>query len=518
MEKYEKLCADLHFLLNIAYPKCILHPFGSTTTGLFFPDSDVDIFVELPSQQNRKTSSLGLVYKARNILEMPVNTSFMNIIVIPKGKVPIVKCIHLETNIHCDFHFTNLLGVCNSNLIKYYISLDETIKPLMMILKLWAKINGLMRRNFNSYSVIIMCVFYLQKCFSMPSVKDLQKNAKPENMHGFWNASFLHLPYHNEDIRGVKIIDLLIGFFEFYLHFDFSTNIICPFLGYEIPKTYFNSINELPFYYNLYKKNSKYGMELDADTPICVQDPFEHSVNITKHVNKDTFDNFQNSCRNAGILLAHQSLHELFANELSEIKILESCKDEVVQFRVRMGNCLNYLEKQIKENPKSNLTIDVVWYHMFENFLYTVLQDIFQFNLDATFINKKDLKSDEAWNKEETYNNAFDILKIHCVGQFDLWTLRRSSKVKFTIPSNIDSILQKEEYISNQMTSSTLITNKIKCTSDINMYIRAKVMPTEVEFQIKANPPNKCNFKAFTSYFIKQIPSWYLIYEKELEK
>lgn len=51
------------------------------------------------------------------------NRVFKRVIAI-QAKVPIVRCIH-SSGIQCDISFLNSLGVLNSELISFLLSLDE---------------------------------------------------------------------------------------------------------------------------------------------------------------------------------------------------------------------------------------------------------------------------------------------------------------------------------------------------------------------------------------------------------
>ncbi|GJQ74941.1 hypothetical protein Trydic_g9568 [Trypoxylus dichotomus] len=138
MWEYRLLCEDLQRCLQNVFPGCRVYPFGSTITRLNFRSSDVDVYVDVTQMPNYvKGNSSQYVKKARNAL--PKYCLFTNLLAIPKAKTPIVKCVHIQTNISCDFNFKNMLGVCNSYLIRHYISLAPNLLWALMVLKYWAR-------------------------------------------------------------------------------------------------------------------------------------------------------------------------------------------------------------------------------------------------------------------------------------------------------------------------------------------------------------------------------------------
>lgn len=111
--KYRDLCYDLHSCLQSGFPGCKVFPFGSSVTKLNYSNSDVDIYVEV---EDGNVSSSQYVKKARNVLLK--SHLFANVFAIVKAKTPIVKCVHVPTKVNCDISFKNLLGICNTFLIK----------------------------------------------------------------------------------------------------------------------------------------------------------------------------------------------------------------------------------------------------------------------------------------------------------------------------------------------------------------------------------------------------------------
>lgn len=271
---------DLQRTLCTAFPNCITYPFGSTITGLDMYFSDIDIYVYVPKPRNDSP----LVLQAKKALHNANPKFFEDIFAIPNAKTPIVRCVHIRTKIKCDFNFKNMLGVCNSNLIRYYISLSAKVKPFLMVLKFWAKVHELMcyQTKFTNYSLIILALFYLQqKPYLFPPVASLQENSYYNNIQDGWNGGFTPIrTSYLLHFESATLIDLLKGFFDFYSNFDFTLYVVCPLMGNKLLKTDFLKPESLSSLFNRYKENLKTMAPLNVETPVCVQDPFELNHNV----------------------------------------------------------------------------------------------------------------------------------------------------------------------------------------------------------------------------------------------
>ena len=71
-----------------------------------------------------------------------------NVIPITGARVPICKFHDPEYGFDCDINCGNKLGLHNSRLMKTYTMLDARIRPLCMLVKLWAK-----QRDINDSSL-----------------------------------------------------------------------------------------------------------------------------------------------------------------------------------------------------------------------------------------------------------------------------------------------------------------------------------------------------------------------------
>ena len=129
-----------------------------------------------------------------------------------------------HSNLDCDINLNNHIGIRNTHLLKAYSDLDWRVKPLVLIIKHWAKfhdINDASQKTLSSYSYALMTIFYLQTKCNPPLLPVLQKlhpdkfNTRTDIRTLRLNESSFNWVSANKQSLG----DLLIGFLEYYSNF-----------------------------------------------------------------------------------------------------------------------------------------------------------------------------------------------------------------------------------------------------------------------------------------------------------
>jgi hypothetical protein len=307
---------DLTAALSPMFALNKIYFFGSSITGLDVPGSDLDVYIANVRQQFKSEVMMlklirTLIFKCRK---------FCDVLLISGAKIPIIKCIHTKTQICCDLNIRNKLSVCNSELIKYYLSLDEKLKPLMIMIKFWAERCGLKKVNyFSSYALYMMVIFYLQQePYSLPSVLELQRPTPPDIVDG-WNGSFAPLDFESEALTHASMLDLVAGFFKFYSKFDYAGYVVAPYVGKGIEKTGFLKPFDLPGYYHAYSSQHQV---FQVNVSICIQDPFEHSRNVSASVPHNCVGKFVVLCKHAAQMTTQSEkglLYKLLMNMSSPL-------------------------------------------------------------------------------------------------------------------------------------------------------------------------------------------------------
>ncbi|XP_035786707.1 uncharacterized protein LOC118463887 [Anopheles albimanus] len=273
---------DLQRVLSFPNNAAQIFEFGSVKSGLAMRDSDLDFYIHYQHEQREREDQIKMIHVVAS--RMVKTGLFGQIVKITGAKVPLLRAIHQSTNCCCDINFSNARGCYNSKFIKAVMQFDPRILHLAMIIKFWSKCAYVLdeKRQFNSYCLVMMLIFYLQtrKLPVIPSVEDMQQGI-PRIEYGPWNLGYPQaITYKSWNENSLR--DLLIGFFRYYSEFEFTRNLISPFVGRlcsleELEK---KNIRELAKYYR--------ACEVEGYTPlltgpwITIQDPFELNLNVAR--------------------------------------------------------------------------------------------------------------------------------------------------------------------------------------------------------------------------------------------
>lgn len=523
-EKYALLVRDLENALRTIFPNCTVYTFGSTVTGLCFKSSDVDAYVKIIPSKDPNVGNL--IKKARTALARC--REFSHIFGIPKAKTPIVKCVHMRTGLSCDFNFKNMLGVCNSHLIRYYLSLDCRLTQVMIALKFWAKVHDLSGVNkFSNYALVLLFVFYLQQePYRFPSVVELQTDPSFSKFQEGWNGGFKPLEnFASEAIAHASIETIMSGFFKFCADFDYNTYVICPYIAKTIPKIEFFKPGRLPSVYERYKTSET---PLNIETCVCIQDPFEHTHNTTSSVPVTKLQEFVAYCKLAGEIFENSKkenkniLRELIT---CEAEIVETRKvtfdDKVASFNFAMGHKLLYLYKKLDDDENGSIEdlqqqMRSLWYDTVNQFIISILISVLKLRVvvqktEETFAKLQKLSG----QTDVCDTDVVDTVTFHCSGKLNLWEARKPPGKE---ANDINGrVLERESAVSELICKSIA---DIKLTDDIiefDLVLNAKVNPTEVEFIVKkVSAVNKGVFKTLCSFFAARVTHWFDVYVKEL--
>ncbi|XP_054262101.1 uncharacterized protein LOC128986039 [Macrosteles quadrilineatus] len=295
--------------LSASLPGCRVLFFGSQVTGLATSKSDFDLYIDYDGKSFYHDLSYEKQCDIMHHLAYQLNlrgSKFEVTEAIQDARVPIIRVLHLKTHTKCDISFRNGLAVENSQLIKLYLDMDPRVRWLVVTIKLWMEMNGLLNpRKFTSYSTIWLVLFYLMRLPRHPlvcPVTTLQEKCKPHYV-AKWDCRF------HRDMRDVSVyfktycqesnLELLANFFKTYAYFPFRNTVMCPLNGKTLSRQQFKDLRDLPKEFNPYVDKARRFQEwekLKILTPVCLQDPFDLSHNITKGVHRTDLDKFQSLC------------------------------------------------------------------------------------------------------------------------------------------------------------------------------------------------------------------------------
>ena len=309
MELISSLVSDIESCLKREFPHCSIIPYGSTSTGFAFQDSDLDAFVDL---QLKSLTSVGKSTDEEENRGRHTRTSlvaeylrkeerFRSAHPILHARIPIVKMRDRVTGIKCDINVVCNMGVKNSEFLNYCRSLDTRCEYLVSVVKYIAIRQGMVGSgpgdHLNSYTVVLMVIFFLQVGGILPSVEILQTGVKADVING-WNCAFdkdfdlNEWKEINSPNQEGSISKLLKDFFKFYICFPYDTHIICPLLGSPVKKYNLKLGYNLPRSLQKAPHFGKKKEKLEVNKSLVIQDPFELTRNVAVGISKAHFSKF----------------------------------------------------------------------------------------------------------------------------------------------------------------------------------------------------------------------------------
>ncbi|CAG9818420.1 unnamed protein product [Phaedon cochleariae] len=241
---------------------------GSTMSGFGLESSDIDMcLLTKPCTNDPRLDALHHLNSIRHLLlkyELTVDPELI------LAKVPILKFKDKETGFEIDLNCNNSVGIRNTHLLHCYARLDWRVRPLVVIVKLWAqanKINDAKNMTVSSYSWALMVIHFLQ-CGVTPPVLPCLHGLIPEK---FNSDSVNHSMDVQEEIATVKdfrsdnlatLGELLVGFFRYYASYNFQQYAISVRAGCSL------SIDECR--YAKAPKNDPHQWKY-----LCIEEPFD---------------------------------------------------------------------------------------------------------------------------------------------------------------------------------------------------------------------------------------------------
>ncbi|CAF5077017.1 unnamed protein product [Rotaria sp. Silwood1] len=239
VEQREKILTCLEKEFQKLYPGCRVHSTGSFKNGFGFQHSDLDVCIEL--EMNNNESSIQILENLAQCLQS--NEPLFRIIeIVRNARVPIVRLVHIESDIEVDISVNNLLPIENTRLLKMYSDIDPRVRELGFVVKTLAKkcnICDASRGTLSSYAYILMVIHFLQQV-QPPVIPVLQQlpNGLSSNIPNVrkredWNVYFyddlknLNEVWKDYGLNKLSSGELWIEFLRYYTEiFDYDKNIV----------------------------------------------------------------------------------------------------------------------------------------------------------------------------------------------------------------------------------------------------------------------------------------------------
>eukprot|EP00768_Dysnectes_brevis_P005368 gnl/Dysnectes_brevis/384_a426_2994.p1 GENE.gnl/Dysnectes_brevis/384_a426_2994~~gnl/Dysnectes_brevis/384_a426_2994.p1 ORF type:complete len:549 (-),score=222.11 gnl/Dysnectes_brevis/384_a426_2994:633-2063(-) len=298
----------LQQVVSAVLPEAKVAPYGGAISRLSLTSGDVDLTLLLPREytEEEKGEMLG------NISVAATKAGAILVHEALTARIPVIRLAHEladpatgeVTVVESDLTVNNRLGVRNTLLLHEYMCADPRARPLVLMVKHWAKrrgVNSSFMGTLSSYGFVILIIFYLQQ-LQQPVLPSLQPGLHPAPVMGFdtgfltagqgWNRAKRVAGRAGRSLTQNKdsMAKLLFGFFRFYAYeFDFGTSVISIRLGRALSR----EEKGWPF-------TARVSLEAvgDADSSLfdplaryllCIEDPFEHCMNVGRTVGWDGY-------------------------------------------------------------------------------------------------------------------------------------------------------------------------------------------------------------------------------------
>ncbi|EXJ72013.1 uncharacterized protein A1O5_04516 [Cladophialophora psammophila CBS 110553] len=300
-----KFIEKLDKILRARWPTSSIkvNVFGSTGNNLGTSDSDVDICITTDCREMERVC---------NLAELLAKHGMERVVCVSSAKVPIVKVWDPELHVACDINVNNPLALENTQLVRTYVSIDNRVRPLAMIIKHWAKRRMLndaaLGGTLSSYTWICLALNFLQTR-DPPILPTLQQqpNLQQKEVAGV-NVSFdRNIEAHRDfgSRNKSSLGELLFHFFRYYGHeLDFEQSVVSVRLGRVLSKV-------------------EKSWHLLQDNRLCVEEPFNVSRNLANTADDTSMRGIHLELRRAFGLLGEGKLErccEQFVHPPDEIK------------------------------------------------------------------------------------------------------------------------------------------------------------------------------------------------------
>lgn len=287
----------LFLCIKKAFPRYGLYLVGSTITGFGTDNSDVDmcLVTRYITHNDPRIEALFYLTELKNYL---MNTSgiFENFHLI-QAKVPILRFKDNFNALEVDLNFNNCVGIRNTHLLYCYQQMDWRLKPLAVIVKLWAQfhhINNAKNMTISSYSLVLMVIHYLQVGVSPPVLPCLHA-LYPDKFQKILDLSNIDMiesmkSYTSDNRQTMG--ELFYGFLEYYSHFDYSQYAISVRTASILP------IEEC-------RQARSYKNDPHQWKQLCIEEPFDLTNTARSVYDGEIFDKIKNV-----FVTSYKVLHE----------------------------------------------------------------------------------------------------------------------------------------------------------------------------------------------------------------
>ncbi|XP_076047115.1 uncharacterized protein LOC143028620 isoform X3 [Oratosquilla oratoria] len=285
MKKF-KLKDRIHKIVRNVFPTmCQLYVVGSSLSGFGSDTSDVDMCLMItPGDLDQKTEATAVLRLLQRELS---HYTFIQKMELIRAKVPILKFRDYNTRVEVDLNCNNSVGIRNTHLLNSYSQLDWRVRPLVLVVKLWAQyheINNAKDMTISSYSLVLMVIHFLQ-CGVSPPVLPCLQQVFPERFRS--HTPMLNEPIiqplpkfvsNNKDTLG----QLFVGFFDYFANiFRFCEDTMSIRTGGTLPTQKCRFVKT--------RKNDSRMWKY-----LCIEEPFDLTNTARSVYDEEVFEHVKN--------------------------------------------------------------------------------------------------------------------------------------------------------------------------------------------------------------------------------
>ncbi|XP_054867136.1 poly(A) RNA polymerase GLD2 isoform X2 [Amphiprion ocellaris] len=265
LERKERCRARLQRDIQDIYAVARLYLTGSSMNGLGCRSSDADLCLVI-----KGTKRPDPIFVLSHLQRAFRSLSYVERTQLIRAKVPILRFRERGSDLEFDLNINNTVGIRNTFLLRSYAYADLRIRPMILVIKKWARhnqINDASKGTLSSYTLVLMVLHYLQT-LKDPVLPSLQRDY-PECFNPFVDIDMVPEgpkrvpPYVSRNQSSLG--ELLVGFLRYYAtEFRWDKQVISVREARALPKT------------NSHEWTNKY---------ICVEEPFERN-NVARAVHE----------------------------------------------------------------------------------------------------------------------------------------------------------------------------------------------------------------------------------------
>lgn len=313
-------CKQMQTIISGILPEAIVFPFGSSVTGLGNNGCDLDLVVlqrliDKPvCVQHNRNMDRPLMQAQLEIISDVIKFFMLGcskVQYIRHARVPIVKYKHFFSALDCDLSLYCESGVKMSQILFILLAIDERIKPLIFIIKFWARRMELTLDQpgptITNFSLTMLVIFFLQQSAVGHNAILPHLDIFLCEKHYIFDEKSTELSFYDFKSKA-KLNDkssenLLLLFFKFYSSFDFKE-------------------------YGCCLKTGKIIKKID-DSPLYIKNPLQSDLNISRNVSLFELKKFQQYAACAADILEHK----LFPGSLDNTTLLTKFLTNNIYFK-----------------------------------------------------------------------------------------------------------------------------------------------------------------------------------------